>query len=1034
MQNGFISFRPKIITLPGSLRLVLTDSAYNALAQGRDYQQVMQALCDLSRTKLLLTYASKTSSPSDEAALSILTDYGTMVCAAKNSEEESSLVVKTFAPITLRTNNLALKYGVSFRVPDNALLIIKLRLTAKALYCDIADGKVINTDDRDRFTLPSGIVNPDQSVHVLDMDVSSSVQAMISGTGNDPDLTESDDEEDFVPEEDFRSLLHTASQYAVFDYDLEKKKAEKAGRLNYSRIDAVEKDTVDRRAYRFILTGEADRKTFSEGCRIDVVDRSDGRHPAEIKALTNEYIELLFSRQEDIELLKDGYITLSVSSVQKRVRTDVISKLMNGTAKAQYMNGVFGSHTYRPFSDHVSKNALQKKYTALKAESEAKGKKYFPPNESQLTAIVGGINSGDVYLVMGPPGTGKTTVILEWVKYFVSQNRRVLISSQNNKAVDNVLERLREEEQVNMIRIGSELKVQDNVRGYIFENKIAAKRREIDQSCGSHLKLLGELIKTWRKRLQLLHDYEDALADSEQFMRAMTRLAAAYKSAYTECARTRAEFQELHSQALMLHEQLNSAELTSPDIRVSDDDRRRLLTYLRTRYRSLLHELSLRKAVYSRSRAEMDAAYRACLRHHREYADQQNRFDALNRQYRTAIPYVYNKWDLFRDPSAFLNDPAAIEKELERAESLRSIVGSWRSGIADTQNYALDTIMLESINLVGATCIGINSKPRFADLHFDVTIIDEAGQIQVHNALVPMSVSDKLIMLGDHKQIPPAADKDMVELCRENNERTDYLSASLFEKMYDQTPDSNKSMLDTQFRMPGQIADIISEWFYNKQYHSGDFKYTVESILPRLSEHTFLVIDTSDAEEHGELKDPEGGCSNPLEAQVVSGVAAAALSSGVSFEQIGCISAYSKQVAAIRSRIKTDAKAQVSAAQIAEMVSSLDSFQGQERELIIYSFTRSSRTNPNIDRIGFLKEIRRLNVAMTRPTKMLVMVGDIPFLTGCRSLARDEDGNPTEVQSERRFSAFIRFVVKKVKAGSGEMISYKEYQKRIKGV
>jgi superfamily I DNA and/or RNA helicase len=65
-----------------------------------------------------------------------------------------------------------------------------------------------------------------------------------------------------------------------------------------------------------------------------------------------------------------------------------------------------------------------------------------------------------------------------------------------------------------------------------------------------------------------------------------------------------------------------------------------------------------------------------------------------------------------------------------------------------------------------------------ANLDFDVTIIDEAGQIQVHNALVPMSVSNKLIMLGDHKQIPPTADQELMDLCVENGVKTELLEKS----------------------------------------------------------------------------------------------------------------------------------------------------------------------------------------------------------------------------------------------------------------
>ena len=71
----------------------------------------------------------------------------------------------------------------------------------------------------------------------------------------------------------------------------------------------------------------------------------------------------------------------------------------------------------------------------------------------------------------------------------------------------------------------------------------------------------------------------------------------------------------------------------------------------------------------------------------------------------------------------------------------------------------------------GATCIGINSNKDFANVKFDVAIIDEAGQIQIHNALIPMSRARKNLLLGDYKQIPPCANDDVVAACEADGNR-----------------------------------------------------------------------------------------------------------------------------------------------------------------------------------------------------------------------------------------------------------------------
>ena len=117
--------------------------------------------------------------------------------------------------------------------------------------------------------------------------------------------------------------------------------------------------------------------------------------------------------------------------------------------------------------------------------------------------------------------------------------------------------------------------------------------------------------------------------------------------------------------------------------------------------------------------------------------------------------------------------------------------------------------------------------------------------------------------------------------------------------------------------------------------------------------------------------------------------------------------------------------------QVEEMVATLDSYQGQERNIIVYSFTKSSTKSPDKKRIGFLNELRRLNVAMTRCKKMLVLVGDMKFLSECRYMEIDEDGQEVYDQSEKQFSDFIQKMLEYVKKGRGEIISCEEFFKRI---
>ncbi|MBQ8588617.1 MAG: hypothetical protein IJ454_04410, partial [Clostridia bacterium] len=115
-----------------------------------------------------------------------------------------------------------------------------------------------------------------------------------------------------------------------------------------------------------------------------------------------------------------------------------------------------------------------------------------------------------------------------------------------------------------------------------------------------------------------------------------------------------------------------------------------------------------------------------------------------------------------------------------------------------------------------------------------------------------------------------------------------------------------------------------------------------------------------------------------------------------------------------------------------ELAATLDSYQGQERDIIIYSFGRSSAKDPSKNGVGFLTELRRLNVAMSRCKKTLIMIGDMKFLSE-RESETDYMGSPIldEDKTEKNFSNFIRHMLECVREGAGEVIDVKEFEERL---
>lgn len=172
-----------------------------------------------------------------------------------------------------------------------------------------------------------------------------------------------------------------------------------------------------------------------------------------------------FRRQfDDSEIPETGELKLAASKTQYAVRNQVIRGFEKDYLPNKYMYSFGQNFRPKPFNNKVEQEA-----DAFIHELNSESK--YPLNDRQAEAIKKGILTQDILLVQGPPGTGKTTVITDWVRYFTGKKKRVLVSSQNNAAVDNVLERIGSMDGVHAIRIGNPSKVQDNCLKYLPQNQ-----------------------------------------------------------------------------------------------------------------------------------------------------------------------------------------------------------------------------------------------------------------------------------------------------------------------------------------------------------------------------------------------------------------------------------------------------------------------------------------------------------------------------------------------------------------------------------
>ncbi|GAM12035.1 hypothetical protein SAMD00020551_0154 [Mesobacillus selenatarsenatis SF-1] len=862
-------------------------------------------------------------------------------------------------------------------------------------------------------------------------------------------VIENEEAEELSISEELESFLETAKAYNDIEDELERNRSLGSPRHPFTKLSSVtDQSRVKQLTYQF-LCSEIEIDEYKPGTRL-LLTLSDMEIPAtleEIQQGENEHLVKVLLNQEinHYELGDWGFFQLEYNSVQTKTRLKVVEQFEEMRTKATYLYKGIGHNEFSPIEE--------KGRTALEEELN---KKKYPPNESQIEAISKGIHAEDPVLVLGPPGTGKTTVIVEWVKHFVKkENKRVLISSQNNKAVDNVLAKLADDEDMTVIRVGREEKVQENVKPFLYEMKEAEMKESISNSLAHYSPLVDRTLATVKDRI---NSYSAFIEKLSNYLEKKEYLDGYYRQWHeTYLSRLRVGSRAVHALRETIAE---GQERIDRKVSFLEDRKNKSLGIKMLTYPGVLFSKGTMFAAQRKIQAASEEMAMTLKELDGEWlrakAYKNERIDPLKQDFAVIRELINSTREGLKteridgiwgeDIEAFHIDSynrallKEVERYIEKLEDFKvqllkvqTVLNSWRDQMLDHSNSAISEVLLESVNVVGATCIGINSQSRFQHLEFDVTIIDESGQIQLHNAFVPMSRSPKLIMLGDHLQIPPIVDEDILKRAEEKGIRSDLLGKSLFEELYSQFPETNKVLLDTQYRMPHVISDILSEEFYEGKYHAHESKTGLNGIGAGFNS-PFVLIDTGKDSNRLEKKHENGGYVNPLEIDIVVKLVRHLVEeTGYSLNDMGIIAPYRAQIDALKDAI-SKAFPEYSERDLQDIVATLDSFQGQERPIIIYSGTRSNRKAEDQKRIGFLAETRRLNVALSRAEEQLFFIGDFPFLSSCdyeEVIESDDLYGEDIVHSERPFSRFIRRILSHVEMGNVQMLPVEKLMEGI---
>lgn len=244
---------------------------------------------------------------------------------------------------------------------------------------------------------------------------------------------------------------------------------------------------------------------------------------------------------------------------------------------------------------------------------------------------------------------------------------------------------------------------------------------------------------------------------------------------------------------------------------------------------------------------------------------------------------------------------------------------------------------------------------------FDVALLDEATQAIEPQALMAFHKAPVVVLAGDPKQLAPT----VISMDAEKKG----LGVSLFERLLADWGDDVKRMLKEQHRMHETIMRFPSDATYGGQLraHASVAARTLE-LGKNIDAPPVLFLDTAGKGFDESRDEKSESARNEGEADLIVTRARELLAAGLPARELAVITPYRAQAALIRDRLQDVADLEID---------TVDAFQGREKDAILVTLVRSNSEQ----QLGFLEDLRRLNVAITRPRKHLFVVGDSATLS-----------------------------------------------------
>lgn len=662
---------------------------------------------------------------------------------------------------------------------------------------------------------------------------------------------------------------------------------------------------------------------------------------------------------EDGHLPEQKYVSLSILGDERQIsrREDARKRIAEGKAA----NPALGLILEGQLTEELGAYSTRKKIMPLSSFVKDKIFRY-DPTETQKRAIDIALNTPDIAIIQGPPGTGKTTVITAIIERLnelcdkrEKVNGQVLITSFQHDAVRNVIERL---------RINSLPTIKFGKQERAGEEDLT-RERVIEEWCEEYIARLNEknpeLIETEkRNRLSRLHNMYLIYPGDKN---ALEFLQCA-KEINTDVGLDKKISRMIESRSVSGGDRTSELLMLIRRLRITKDgfmdDGADNADYLLQN----LEDMGINQGI-PENRKVFDILDEAAMCYGKEPSEELlgKLCDVKTYLLDKCVPKPSYKKEVPDEEISKIYkqiNQSVKKHQDEKAAILADLLKELRSNRSEVERslehylfvYSATTQQSEGIEIKEAK--GIN---KYSDEHpeYETVIVDEAARVSPADLMIPLAQAKKrIILVGDHRQLPHIYDEEVFESMKENGETVDMnnIKKSMFEYLLEKARDLEKIdnvprtvVLDAQYRMHPMLGEFVNEVFYKPN----DEQFA--SPLPASNYQQFISKKTLPLEwydfpdkygkEHKEGTSRVRDCEADFIVEKIEYYMNLEEGKELSY---GVITFYSEQVKSIKRKLKNklgdDAKR--------VRVGSVDAFQGMEFDVIFLSVVRSNDRSPMV--------------------------------------------------------------------------------------